>query len=100
MTDINTQLQDEVLTISINGEFTLECFDQFHESYPTDMKGITQVNLDLSRVSMIDSSAIGMIVSLWKVVGQDNKKIHVVRASQEIKDALKIAQLDRLIVIQ
>jgi len=90
MNTINSQIDGSNLIISITGTFDLSAFDDFHQAYPSDMTHIEHITVDLKGVNEIDSSAIGMLLSLWKVAGQEKGKVTVINTRANIKELLAI----------
>lgn len=93
MSNITTEMRNDVLVIRIQGSFDLNCFEQFHQSYPSDIRHISLIEVDLGQTNDIDSSSMGMLVSLWKIMGEQKGKVRVSNASQSIKDLLEIGRI-------
>ena len=93
MSSITTDMRNDVLVISIQGSFDLSCFEQFHQSYPSDISHISSIEVNLGQTNEIDSSSMGMLVSLWKIMGEQKGKVRVVNASQSIKELLEIGRI-------
>jgi anti-anti-sigma factor len=58
--------------------------------------GVTQIALDFSRVSYLDSSALGMMVLFQKKAKTQNVNVRIRGAQANAKEILTIANFDRL----
>ena len=58
--------------------------------------GRRQVTVDIAKVTMIDSSGIGAIVSLFKRIKADGGVVKVVGAKDQPLAVLKLLKLDRV----
>ena len=58
--------------------------------------GVRRVTLDLDRVTIIDSSGVGAIVSLYKGVRADGGQLVVVGVRDQPLAVFKVLQLDRV----
>src|SRR3954465_4820316 len=58
--------------------------------------GRRRVTVDLAKVTMIDSSGVGAIVSLYKRVKADGGQVFVVGARDQPLAVLKLLKLDRV----
>jgi len=59
-------------------------------------KSITDIALDFSRVSYLDSSALGMMVLFQKKAKAQNVSVRIRGAKDSAKEILQIANFDRL----
>lgn len=100
MNRISSELNNGVLTIKIQGGFDLQVFDDFHAAYPENMRGVSKVFIDLSGTQNVDSSALGMLISIWKLLGEDKTKITVQGASDNVMELLEVGQIGQLMIIE
>lgn len=91
---------DGTLTIEVMGSFDLSIYDEFHKSYPSDLSEIRAVVIDLSHADYIDSTAIGMILSLRQAMGGENANISLLNPNENVARLLEVAQLKQLMVIK
>lgn len=59
-------------------------------------KNVTDIALDFSRVSYLDSSALGMMVLFQKKAKNQNVSVRIRGAQESAKEILQIANFDRL----
>lgn len=70
----------------------------FTEQYQQilDAGGVTGIALDFSKVSYLDSSALGMMVLFQKKAKASNINVRIRGAKDSAKEILQIANFDRL----
>lgn len=56
----------------------------------------TSLLLDLSRVLFIDSSALGLLITLLKTAEHHERQLVLIRPTKVVLDALKLVQLDQM----
>lgn len=100
MNTITSQLSGDNLIIHISGAFDLSAFDDFHQAYPSDMTNVEWITVDLAGVTEIDSSAIGMLLSLWKVAGQESGKVTIINPTRAVRELLEIGLVTQYIDIK
>ncbi|WP_395338611.1 STAS domain-containing protein [Ningiella sp. W23] len=83
----------ERFDFSYHKEFT----EQYQSIINTD--SVTNIALDFSRVSYLDSSALGMMVLFQKKAKSKNIKVRIRGAKESAKEILTIANFDRLFEI-
>ena len=71
---------------------------QFTDQYQAvlDSDDVTDIALDFSRVSFLDSSALGMMVLFQKKAKSKNINVRIRGAKDSAKEILQIANFDRL----
>ena len=76
------KFEEEILIVSLSGEVTLLQSNELKEKIKEELTRIntTKLVLDLSQVPLLDSSGLGMLISLFKHVNQ-KEGIKIGRAS-------------------
>ena len=95
---VNTAVSDggEKITISVEGKFDFQLYDEFRASYvDTDGAG-KQYVVDLSDTEYLDSSALGMLLLLREHAGGESAKIDITQASADAKKILDVANFGKL----
>jgi len=71
---------------------------QFTDQYQSilDTDGVTHIALDFTRVSYLDSSALGMMVLFQKKAKGKNIVVRIRGAKDSAREILQIANFDRL----
>jgi len=86
----------EKITISVEGKFDFQLYDEFRASYvDTEGEG-KQYVVDLSDTEYLDSSALGMLLLLREHAGGESSKIDITQASSEVKRILNVANFGKL----
>lgn len=78
--------------IRIHGDFTFKIRKEFREayySYPAN----TRYVVDMTEVSVMDSSAMGMLMTLRDHAGGDKSDVSLVNLSPRVSSLLKISGL-------
>jgi anti-anti-sigma factor len=89
-------MSEKILTLPERFDFGYH--NEFTEQYQTQLadKSLTKITLDFSRVSYLDSSALGMMVLLQKKAKGQNVPVKIKGAKDSAKEILHIANFDRL----
>lgn len=84
------------IVISIPERFDFSTHKWFTEAYEQALKSSNQVVLDFSRVSYVDSSALGMMVLLRRKLSAAGGKGYIRNVTGTAKDILDMANFDTL----
>lgn len=93
-TDYNSK--EHELVIHINGRFDFRALNEFRDSYEKSGYNVDKYIIDLAKSEYLDSSALGMLLTLRDYAGGDNSKIEIVNTPTDIKRILYITKLDSL----
>jgi anti-anti-sigma factor len=99
---VNTDYSEKEheLTIHINGRFDFRALHDFRDSYEKSGHNVDKYVIDLKHSDYLDSSALGMLLTLRDYAGGDDSKIEIVNTPSDIKRILYITKLDSLFNIQ
>lgn len=92
-------IDNNIRIISVSGKFNFDLHREFRNAYigtPENCKFM----LDLRDAEYLDSSALGMILLLREYVGEDIRRLRIVNSNPEIKNILKVSNIDKIIDIQ
>ncbi len=106
-TEINSQ--GTHLTIKVKGRFDYNLQEQFRQSYQINSKEkkakerdcqilISNYKVDLTDVNYLDSSALGMLLSLRKFSNHQDC-VEIIGAKKPIKELLELSGFDKLFII-
>lgn len=100
--DISTDYadKDHELVIHIGGRFDFRALNEFRDSYEKSGHVVNKYVIDLAKSEYLDSSALGMLLTLRDYAGGDNAKIKIVNTPDDIKRILFITKLDSLFDIE
>ncbi|MFC6440445.1 STAS domain-containing protein [Bowmanella sp. JS7-9] len=83
------------LTIELADKFDFEMVQQFRQAYAELDNSVTEVVIDLSQTSYMDSSALGMLLNMQRVLGQQVKCFRLINCRETIRNIFQIARFDK-----
>lgn len=86
------------MTITMPSKFDFNIHYDLRKAYE-DKSRLKSFVVDLAKTSYMDSSALGMLLQLKEHVGEDEQSVKLVNAKPNIKEILKIANFDKLMLI-
>jgi N-acetylglucosaminyldiphosphoundecaprenol N-acetyl-beta-D-mannosaminyltransferase len=100
-----SECKNEIVTLLVkgpvtsliwHGEIVASNCDSIKEFCERHLKTFTQNNLsvDLSKVTFLDSSGVGMMVRLKKIAAQFGTKLKFINVNPDIRNVLKITNLE------
>lgn len=88
---------DETTVVALRGEVDIYSAPQFKETILQSIDaGATHIVVDLTEVSFIDSTALGVLVSGAKRVRPQNGSLDIVCQDENISRIFEITGLDRI----
>jgi len=95
MLEVTEKRISEVTLLNLKGKITIGAGDVALRNHIEDLleQGRNRIVLNMARVSYIDSSGTGELVSCFTKVRKANGKLKLLNISQKIQDILQIAQL-------
>lgn len=99
--EINTITNDGKAVLSLNGRFDFNAHRVFKDAYAPLLKesSIGSIEVDLSRVQYLDSSALGMLLMLRERASAASKQVVLSKANSTIAQILEIANFGKLFTI-
>ncbi len=98
---MNLIIQDETMKVEgltrISAENYREVIDSVRARLPTKAK-VIEVNL--AKVSFIDSQGLSALIALKKTIGANNGRIVLVEPTRVVEQILEITQLNRIFEIR
>jgi len=88
------------LTLKISGNFDINVYQKFGDSYKDYLKSDVQIIIDLSETEYMDSSALGMLLMLRERAGGEQSDIQIINCTPGIKKILATANFQRLFKIE
>ncbi|MDO4777994.1 MAG: STAS domain-containing protein [Tissierellia bacterium] len=94
--DIKYQ-DEEDLKVSLYGDLDINTVDEFRQNVLREYEK-TDKNLvfDLKNLDYIDSTGLGAIISVYKIVKEKNKEIYIKNSKKSIEKLFYITELDKL----
>jgi len=103
MTDFSSrqsQLTDGLGLVEVSGEVDLYTAPRMKEDLVALIEtGVGQVVVDLSRVTFIDSTALGVIISGVKRLAERDGHLAIVAGSRPVVRILSVTGLDKVLTI-
>lgn len=91
--------KDHQLVIHIGGRFDFRALNDFRDSYENSGHVVNKYIIDLKQSDYLDSSALGMLLTLRDYAGGENSNIKIINTPSDIKRILYITKLDSLFEI-
>ncbi len=95
---LETQIQDNVGRIVMKGRFDFQIHKEFKEAYTGlfEDAAVRQIEVEMSKLDYLDSSALGMLMLLNERAKSVNKTISLVNPSGVVDQVLEVANFNRL----
>ena len=92
--DIEVKENAEVVNVVVNGDIEMMTIKNFKEKlfeigHSTDKN----IEIDLSNVDYIDSSGVGVLISLLKLQKKKGKTLNIKKVSTKVLNVLKLSSL-------
>jgi len=92
---VTSSQQGSHLTIAIAGRFDFSILQDFRNAYTLEIDApINRISIDLSRSEHMDSSGMGLLLTLKKELQLESGSIELNNCRPHIRDALLAARLD------
>ncbi|MFY9268686.1 MAG: STAS domain-containing protein [Candidatus Manganitrophaceae bacterium] len=95
---VQVYVQDHKASLRLNGRFDFNSHREFRSGYEEVLKGqnVKEVEVDLGNVDYMDSSALGMLLSLKDKADVSGKKIILANCRGTVLQILKVANFETL----
>ncbi len=97
--EYSKELVNDIIIFHVDGELVI---GKIKNIYDDVMDLITHKNkfvFNLENCEMLDSSAIGMMVSCYRPQGQEPQKVRLVKANEQIIESIRTMKLDLIFVM-
>lgn len=95
--NIETQKYDEYYEIKVGGELDVYTVPELEEVLtPIKQEGTHDVYVNLTNVSYMDSTGLGLFVGTLKALNQNDKELYIIGASERISRLFEITGLSDL----
>jgi HptB-dependent secretion and biofilm anti anti-sigma factor len=91
-----TSKDNGTVTIRLHGRFDFTSSQGFRKAYEAVPKGGAAFIVDMTDVTAIDSSALGLLVILKEYAGGSTGQVRILGCRPEIKKVLAIANFQRM----
>ncbi len=99
---INVQIRGDAARIAMSDRFDFQVHREFKEAYSTLLNNaaVREIEVEMSRVTYLDSSALGMLMLLNERAKALNKTITLLNSSGVVAQVLEVANFSRIFNIK
>lgn len=97
--DTKLDTASKTLTIAVSGRFDFGIHQEFRKATEQASNGVSTIIVDMTKVSYLDSSALGMLLVLRDKVGESKSAVRIKGANPDVKKILSIANFDKLFTL-
>lgn len=99
---INVQILDHAARINMQGRFDFQVHREFKEAYMPllDNPAVREIEVEMSRVDYLDSSALGMLMLLNERAKAVNKPVALLNTSGVVSQVLEVANFSKIFNIR
>ncbi|PKL35139.1 MAG: hypothetical protein CVV44_23235 [Spirochaetae bacterium HGW-Spirochaetae-1] len=92
--DIEIKENDELVNIIVNGDIEMMTIKTFKQKlFEIGQNVDKDIEIDLSSVDYIDSSGVGVLISLLKLQKKKGKTLKINKVSSKVLNVLKLSSL-------
>jgi len=92
--DIEIKENDNIVSIIVNGDIEMMTIKTFKQKLFEVGQNIDKdIEIDLSNVDYIDSSGVGVLISLLKLQKKKDKDLTISKVSSKVLNVLKLSSL-------
>lgn len=96
--DVHTEARDELVVVKLAGELDIYTVAGFRDSVEPIDPSATQLVVDLSDVSLLDSSGLGALVSLLNQARGGRRELGLICPAKRLRRVFEITGLRRAFV--
>lgn len=97
---VDSKVEEGSLILSLFGELDVYSTPKFKEEVKSAYEeNKLNIILDCKNLEYMDSTGLGSLIYLLKIVNEDNKKISIKNLSKQILKLFKITKLDEIFEI-
>ncbi|MDC8831538.1 STAS domain-containing protein [Alteromonas gilva] len=97
---INTEVTNKTLVIQVGDKFDFSLVDKFRLAYEDMPAEISQIDVDLAATQYMDSSALGMLLNMQKVLAGRKLTYRIINSQPQIGRILEISRFNKKFVIE
>ncbi|MFA5518761.1 MAG: STAS domain-containing protein [Spirochaetota bacterium] len=91
---IDVQESDDIVVITVNGDIEMMTIKTFKQILFEAGQNIDKdIEIDLTEVDYIDSSGVGVLISLLKLQNKKGKSLRIDKVSSKVLNVLKLSSL-------
>ena len=100
--DVNVRQVDGQARLELRGRFDYTSHRSFRQACETAFSaaGVSEMLIDMQEVEYLDSSALGMLLLLRDKCKAASRPLSLVNCGDTVRDVLKVANFDKLFILQ
>lgn len=100
--NLSATVRDGISTIRLQGRFDFDVHRAFREAFKTALAAndVREVEIDLSGVTYMDSSALGMLLLSRENASTVGKTVALARPTEAVRKILDVANFQKLFTIR
>jgi len=91
---------EKKLVIRVNTKFDFTLLNEFRQAYSNDNAKSAEIVIDLRSTPTIDSSALGMLLSMQEHLGKKDTEISIVNCNEDVMKIFNITHFDNKFTIK
>jgi anti-anti-sigma factor len=92
---ISTEQDGTGAVLRLTGEMDISCEEAFNGTLKTCLAGgATELLIDLSKLTFIDSSGLRMLIALWDQSRGDGLDLSIMQGTGQVRRTIEVAGLD------
>lgn len=101
MATVKLEKREGYICAKLSGELTLGSSNEIKATVKDYLETVQQYKLlvDLAEMELIDSSGLGVLISWFKLVNQEQGKIAYAQPSPHVKKIIGFAKLDKIFLL-
>lgn len=99
---LEIHIREDIGSIVMKGRFDFQIHREFKDAYTRlfENAGVKLIEIEMSQLDYLDSSALGMLMLLNERAKAVNKSIALVNPSDVVNQVLEVANFNRLFTIR
>ena len=97
--NITSKIVDDVMVVDVSGELSRRASSLLNPVKELLADGRSNLILDLSALTYVDSSGLGQLISIWTSIGRRGGQLILLRPSPRVREQLQITKLDTVFTI-
>ncbi len=92
--EIDVQEKDDIVNVKVNGDIEMMSIKNFKQMlFEIGQNVDKDIEIDLSSVDYIDSSGVGVLISLLKLQKKKGRELKIGKVSSKVLNVLKLSSL-------
>lgn len=93
-------LSAHLAIVEVEGEIDIFCASQFKRTlFESVRRDVTRVLVDLTRVTRMDTTALGVLLSAARAIGLRGGSLDVICPREDLRRLLEVSRLDQSMVV-